>query len=672
MKARILAEENRKWLTLAAVSFGLFMIMLDNTVVNVALPSIQSDFRADLSELEWIVTGYALTFAALMLIGGKVADAYGRRLVFVIGIVVFSLASLGCGLAESSEQLIAARIVQGAGAALMNPATLSIIAATFPPRQRGTAIGIWAGVSAMALAIGPLVGGLITEHLDWSWIFFVNIPVGVVAIVASFLFIDESRDETHERLDLPGLATSALGLFALTYGLIEANTYGWTSPRILGAFAVAAVALVVFVLLERHQRAPMLPLELFRNRTYTGANLVVLLVALAMFGVFFFMSLYMQTILGYSAVQTGAAFLPLTILIILVAPVAGRTTDRIGSRGSHDRRDDPYRGPARVLLATGPGRDVLGLAPGLRPRRHRDGADDDAERGRGHAQRARREVRRRGRGAEQRAPGRRHHGYRGHGRDHGPPGRGRAYAGGIHARLRARSARRGRHRRRRRGGRVRARAPARGSRTGGRARRGAGRVTSATRLPAAERRREIVEAALRVFSNGSYAGATTAGIAREAGVSEPILYRHFASKRELYFACLDEAWRRIRTRVDETIDELGAERGWQALGPATLREVKVLLPSLWMQAITEAGEDPEIRTFVRAHMREVHDYFAEVLRRLQAEGVIAADRDPEAEAWVFVAGTLLVSVADRLGGPLTESDFDAIKAQRQRWLTGER
>jgi EmrB/QacA subfamily drug resistance transporter len=229
--------------------------------------------------------------------------------------------------------LIAARVVQGAGAALMNPATLSIIAATFPPRERGAAIGIWAGTSALALAIGPLVGGLITEHLDWSWIFFVNVPIGILGIAASFLLIDESRDETHERLDLPGLVTSGVGLFALTYGLIEANTYGWTSARILGSFVVAAVALVSFVLLERHQRAPMLPLELFRNRTYTGANLTMLLVALAMFGVFFFVSLYMQNILGYSAVQAGAAFLPMTVLIILVAPVAGKTADQLGSRG---------------------------------------------------------------------------------------------------------------------------------------------------------------------------------------------------------------------------------------------------------------------------------------------------------------------------------------------------
>ncbi|HEU4970790.1 MAG TPA: MFS transporter [Gaiellaceae bacterium] len=333
MKARIFAEENRKWLTLASVSFGLFMIMLDNTVVNVALPSIQRDLDADLSELEWIVTGYALTFASLMLVGGKVADAYGRRLVFVIGIVVFTFASLMCGLADSSEMLIGARVLQGAGAALMNPATLSIIAATFPPRERGTAIGIWAGTSALALAIGPLVGGLITEHIDWSWIFFVNVPVGALAIVASLLFIDESRDETHERLDLPGLITSAHGLFALTYGLIEANTYGWGSARILGTFVLAAVSLVAFIALEKRQRAPMLPLELFRNRTYTGANLVMLLVALAMFGVFFFVSLYMQNILGYSAVQTGAAFLPMTVLIILVAPIAGKTSDRLGSRG---------------------------------------------------------------------------------------------------------------------------------------------------------------------------------------------------------------------------------------------------------------------------------------------------------------------------------------------------
>ena len=332
MRQRLLTEENKKWWTLGAVAVGLFMIMLDNTVVNVALPSIQRDLGADLSSLEWIVTGYALTFAALMLTGGKLADAYGRRLMFVLGIAVFTLSSLACGLATSEEMLIAARIVQGAGAALMNPATLSIIAATFPPKERGTAIGIWAGVAALALAIGPLVGGLLTEHLDWSWIFFVNVPVGIAGIAASFVLIDESRDETHVRLDIPGLVTSGLGLFALTYALIEGNAYGWGSGRIVGALVSAVVLLAVFIVLERRQRAPMLDLTLFRSGTYAGANLVILLVALAMFGVFFFVSLYMQNILGYSAVQAGAAFLPMTIVIILTAPIAGKASDRFGSR----------------------------------------------------------------------------------------------------------------------------------------------------------------------------------------------------------------------------------------------------------------------------------------------------------------------------------------------------
>src|SRR6187200_3291499 len=226
MRARLVTEENKKWWTLAAVAFGLFMIMLDNTVVNVALPSIQRDLDMQLSELEWIVSGYALTFAALMLIGGKLADAYGRRLIFVIGIVIFTLASLWCGLSTSGDMLIVARVVQGAGAALMNPATLSIIAATFPPRERGMAIGIWAGVSAMALAIGPLVGGLITEHWSWNWIFFINVPIGILAILVTRLVVDESRDTSAgQRLDLPGLVSSAIALFALTYALIEANNY---------------------------------------------------------------------------------------------------------------------------------------------------------------------------------------------------------------------------------------------------------------------------------------------------------------------------------------------------------------------------------------------------------------------------------------------------------------
>src|SRR5204862_5739647 len=214
MKARLFADENRKWWTLAAVSFGLFMIMLDNTIVNVALPSIERSLHLKISELAWVVTGYALTFGALMLTGGKLADLLGRRLIFVVGLAIFTLSSLGCGLAGSASVLIGARVVQGIGAALMNPSTLSIITVTLPPRQRGTAIGIWAGVSALALAIGPLVGGLISEHLNWNWIFFINIPVGAIAIAAAFLLIDESRDTSREqRPDVPGLLTSGIALF---------------------------------------------------------------------------------------------------------------------------------------------------------------------------------------------------------------------------------------------------------------------------------------------------------------------------------------------------------------------------------------------------------------------------------------------------------------------------
>ena len=333
MRAKIFAPELMKWWTLAAVAFGLFMIMLDNTVVNVALPSIERDLHISISELEWIVTAYALTFAALMITGGKLADLYGRRRIFVVGLVVFTASSFVCGIAPTSGWLIGARAVQGIGAALMNPATLSIITATFPPRQRGLAIGIWAGVSAMALAIGPLVGGLLTEHISWHWVFYINVPIGALGIVASYVFITESKDTSHEqRLDLPGLLSSGVGLFALTYALIESNNYGWTSGRILASFAVAVVLLVAFVVLELRQRLPMLELSLFRSGTFTGANVATLFVGLAMFGVFFYVSLFMQQVLDYSPVQAGATFLPMTVLVILVAPQAGRISDRFGSR----------------------------------------------------------------------------------------------------------------------------------------------------------------------------------------------------------------------------------------------------------------------------------------------------------------------------------------------------
>jgi len=337
LKARVLAvllaDENRKWWTLFAVSFGLFMIMLDNTVVNVALPTMQRDLHVSLSQLEWVVIAYALTFASLLITGGKLADLYGRRRVFVVGLVVFSLSSLACGFAPNAGFLIGARAVQGAGAALMNPATLSIIVATFAPKQRGQAIGIWAGVSALALAIGPLAGGLITQHLNWNWIFFINVPIGALAIVVSQLVIRESRDTSVEQsIDLPGLATSVGFLFALSYALVEGNRHGWTSPEILGLFAASVVLFAAFVLLEHRQRLAMLDLLLFRIGAFTGANTVALLVTLSMFGVFFFVSLYVQKILHYSPTQAGATFLPMVLLISFIAPISGKLSDRIGSR----------------------------------------------------------------------------------------------------------------------------------------------------------------------------------------------------------------------------------------------------------------------------------------------------------------------------------------------------
>src|SRR6478672_10268979 len=333
MRARIFSDEYRKWWTLGALSFALFMIMLDNTIVNVALPAIKSDLGIGTSELEWVVTAYALTFAVLLLTGGKLGDLYGRRLIFAIGLVIFTASSLACGLSSSAAELIGARAVQGVGSALMMPATLSIITATFAARERGMAIGVWAGVSAMALAIGPLLGGVITENISWNWIFFVNVPIGILGVIAAIVVGPESKDTSHEQRLAPlGLVTSGIGLLALVYALIEGHSFGCTSPRILGLFLVAALGLAAFVLVESRQRLPLLDLTLFRNGTFTGANIVAILVTLAMFGIFVFFPIYMQTFRGWSPIQSGAALLPWTLMIVIFAPIAGKLSDRVGSR----------------------------------------------------------------------------------------------------------------------------------------------------------------------------------------------------------------------------------------------------------------------------------------------------------------------------------------------------
>ncbi|HEY7149109.1 MAG TPA: MFS transporter [Gaiellaceae bacterium] len=323
----------RRWWSLGALAFSLFMIYLDTTVVNVALPAIQADLGIGLSQLEWVVNAYTLPFAVLLLTGGKLADFLGRRRVFLAGLTVFTASSLACGLAHSGAGLIAARAVQGSGAALMLPATLSIISVSFQPRERGTALGVWAASSGIGAALGPLVGGALVEGASWRWIFYVNVPVGLIGLVAGRVLVDESRDDSAEqRLDLPGLLTSGIGLLALVYALVEGNRYGWASGRIIASFAVAAAGLILFVAVEARSRLPMLELGLFRRAAFAGANVVGLVSFFALFGVFFFVSIYMQRILGYSALETGLAFLPFSMLVALTVPLAGRATDRFGAR----------------------------------------------------------------------------------------------------------------------------------------------------------------------------------------------------------------------------------------------------------------------------------------------------------------------------------------------------
>ena len=331
--ARTPTEGRRKWWVLVAMVFGLFMPMLDNLVVNVALPTIQRKLGAGVSELQWIIDAYTLTFASFMLTGGTLADLFGRKRFFIGGLALFTTGSLLCGVSTDIHELIAFRAIQGLGGTLLLPGSLSIISATFHGRERGAAIGIWSAMSGVAVAFGPLVGGYLVQHVSWQSIFFINVPVGVVAVALTWFVVQESRDTSgSRRLDPPGVVTGTLGLSSLVYATIEGNTRGWTDPLILSSFGLAAVMLAVFVWVESRRESPMLPLSFFRNPTFSAAIASATAIFFALFGMTFFFSLYLQNVEGYDPVGTGVRLLPFTVMILLIAPVSGRLSDRFGSR----------------------------------------------------------------------------------------------------------------------------------------------------------------------------------------------------------------------------------------------------------------------------------------------------------------------------------------------------
>ena len=323
---------DRKWWTLIAVCFGTFMLLLDITVVNVALPDIQVALHSSFADLQWVVDAYALTLAAFLLTAGVLGDMYGRRGMFAIGLVLFSVASLTCGLATTPLMLNLSRAAQGIGGAIMFATSLALIAQAFSGRERGTAIGVYGAVVGGAVAIGPLVGGAITSGIGWRWIFFINIPIGVVAVIITLSKVENAKVATGRRIDWLGFVTFTASLFLLVYGLVQGNAKGWGSTYIVSMFVGSAVLMAVFLIGEWRQADPMLDLGLFRRPAMVGVSLGSFALSASIFAMFLYLTLYMQTVLDYSPFQAGLRFLPLTMLAFFVAPVAGKLTVRIQSR----------------------------------------------------------------------------------------------------------------------------------------------------------------------------------------------------------------------------------------------------------------------------------------------------------------------------------------------------
>ena len=316
----------RKWWTLIAVSVAIFMLLLDITVVNVALPDIQRSLHSSFSDLQWVVNAYSLTLAAFLLTAGSVADLVGRRRVFVIGLVVFTAASAACGLSGSPLALNLFRAVQGTGGAMMFATSLALIASAFHGPERGLAFGVYGGVIGAAVAVGPVIGGVITSGIGWEWIFFVNVPIGIAAVFLTLSQVQESRDPNARGVDWIGLVTFSGALFTLVLALIKGNDKGWGSTEIISLLAGSAVLLTIFLIAELRQERPMLDLSLFKKPAFTGASLVALAISSSMFSMFLYLTLYIQDVLGYDPLQAGLRFLPITLISFVVAPISGKAS----------------------------------------------------------------------------------------------------------------------------------------------------------------------------------------------------------------------------------------------------------------------------------------------------------------------------------------------------------
>jgi EmrB/QacA subfamily drug resistance transporter len=317
--------------TFVITSVALFMVVLDNLVVSTALPVIRTDLAASLEELEWTVNAYTLTFAVLLLTGAALGDRFGRRRVFAAGLALFTGASAAAALAPSMDALIVARAIQGVGGAIVTPLSLTILSEAFPKEKRGLALGAWSGIAGLAVASGPLVGGAVVDGISWQWIFWLNVPIGIVLVPLAYTFLHESHGPAS-RLDLPGLALASAGLFGLVWGLVNGYGDGWTSPQIVAALGLGAVLTAAFVAWELRAPAPMLPMRFFRDRAFAAANGASLLMYFGMFGSIFLLVQFLQTVQGHSPLGAGLRVLPWTAMPMVVAPIAGALSDRIGGR----------------------------------------------------------------------------------------------------------------------------------------------------------------------------------------------------------------------------------------------------------------------------------------------------------------------------------------------------